>query len=228
MHVKSYERRSVARLNLGKHRAALRDLYTAQAAANKQGLALKIDFSKAEKALIETMHRAPKRTVSIKVIPKVTATKVTDKNMITVPQSLEMTSNISKNKDSGGRIEYFLKAKSWYSFEQAWISLTDEDRMKALSKLKPESILKMYRGGMENTEVLISLIHTASKISSHGISVLNALSKIPSIDMLVMMMSKIERETLVKHISMITMNLDIDKTQEILLKFGVHKAAPLE
>lgn len=218
----------MARLNLGKHRAALRDLYMAQAAANKQGLTLKIDFSKAEKALIETMHRAPKRTISIKVIPKVTITTVTDKNLITVPQSLEMTSNVSKDKNSSGRIECLLKAKSWYSFEQAWISLSCEDQMKALSKLKPESILKMYRGGMENTEVLLSLAHAASKIPDHGPSVLNAISKIPSIDMLVMMMSKVERETLEKHISIITTNLDIDQTQEILLKFRLHKAAPLE
>lgn len=229
LHVKSYERRSMARLNLGKNRAALRDLYMAQAAANKQGLSLKINFSKAEKALLDTVHRAPKRTLSIKVIPKETVTTVKDKKSISVPQTIDVTSTGSKSKTKNGKIENVLKAKSWYPFEQAWMSLSNDDRLKALPQLKPENIFKMYRGGMENTEVMLSLLDTSSKITtSFGITVLDAISKIPSIDMLVMMMSTLERDTLVKQILLITSKLSREKAQEYLLKFGVKNAAPLE
>jgi hypothetical protein len=87
----------------------------------------------------------------------------------------------------------------------------------------------MYRGGMENTEVMLSLLDTSSKITtSFGITVLDAISKIPSIDMLVMMMSTLERDTLVKQILLITSKLSREKAQEYLLKFGVKNAAPLE
>lgn len=228
-HVKSYERRSAARLNLGKHRAALRDLYMAQAAANKQGQSLKINFSKAEKALLETVNRAPKRTLSVKVLLKETLTTVPDQNLISVPQTANVASIGSEKKSTNGRIEHVLKAKTWYSFEQAWISLSDDDRLKVLPKLKPENILKMYRGGMENTEVLLSLLNTASKVTtSFGITALDMISKIPSVDMIVMMMSNVERDTLVKDISMITSNLHSGEVQEYLRKFGVSKAAPLE
>lgn len=217
---KSYERRSVARTNLGKHQAALRDLYFAQAAASKHGVNSKIDASTVERNLAEAMHKAPKRSVDVKIIPK-------ERSHVEMPteakhssQSSEIrTLDVLKAKPPGD-VDRLMKAKSWYHFEQAWMTLSDSQQVQVLSKLKPERFKKIFQRGMENVGLMISIVSACTKNEVDGIKVLDAISHLPSVDMLVMMMSKEERDAFVECISRVTSNLEQSKIQEITKRFG--------
>ena len=65
-HVKSFQRRSTARLALGKMRAALRDLMEAEKLGGSKGLS--VEIRKAKEAMKDAVKRAPKRRVKIDVV----------------------------------------------------------------------------------------------------------------------------------------------------------------
>lgn len=69
-HSKSYHRRSVARLSLGKLRGALLDVYAAEASCDTDALRKDIEIQrcKCEKALVDAATRAPRRNVMITVV----------------------------------------------------------------------------------------------------------------------------------------------------------------
>ena len=68
-HSKSYHRRSVARLSLGKLRGALLDVYAAEDSCDTDALMKEFEIQrcKCEKALVDAATRAPRRNVMITV-----------------------------------------------------------------------------------------------------------------------------------------------------------------
>ena len=73
--VKSFQRRSAARVALGKLRAALRDVYLAEiahehASQDKSILkAISIEKRKVKEALRDAVQRAPKRNIEVSPLP---------------------------------------------------------------------------------------------------------------------------------------------------------------
>ena len=58
----------------------------------------------------------------------------------------------------------------------------------------------MYKHGMEDSDLLLDIVLHCFKMKKKGFNYIRALSKIPSIDMLVMMLSKIDREVFIEYI----------------------------
>ncbi len=112
---------------------------------------------------------------------------------------------------------------NWMEFEQIWKSLSQEDKPVCLGAIKPKNISTIYSNGIEDSDVLVDLIstlfHSCNTGSSNGTSTTNAskqqvmmherkllqaLSEIPAVDMVVMMMSSSEREVLLRCIECLT------------------------
>ena len=127
LHFKSLQRRSAARMALGKVRASLQDLYDAnsvlgilkQKDLSAQGdqngkLPQEINTNQAEAELVKVMNKAPRREVIVQV-QKACRNQKLDNKSIQVDRKksdLEVSSQTQNQKT--------YKLKNWLEFEQIW------------------------------------------------------------------------------------------------------------
>jgi len=197
LHVKSYQRRSTARLNLGKLRASLKDLCLAEAAAFEVSVKVpsRIQFDK--KKVKDALHLAIKRAPRRKILATITKAKKTKENKASTDvtfskkttvlnQPIPMSCNESRVK--------FTSPQNWIQFEQTWKSLKKRiDKVKFLSIMKPQEITKLYKNGLEDANLLVDLLVCSVDVTN-SMDFLQSISKIPSIDMVFMMMTQDQRD----------------------------------
>jgi hypothetical protein len=212
LHIKSYQRRSVARLALGKIRSALKDLYLANAALTKtkamsvgndpkkQRMSQNINTSQIEAELRKVIKSAPKRRIHIQIRKKTTckletssvlhaAMDICEAKPSTQHNCPPVVDKVSRNV----RHNSMQNIKSWLEFEQIWKSLQTFEKVECLVAMKPSKLVEIYKNGIEDSDLLLDLLYHCSKMKKRGMKYISAISKIPSIDMVVMMMSKTER-----------------------------------
>ena len=80
--------------------------------------------------------------------------------------------------------------KHWLEFEQLWRSLQSSDKVECLQTMKPSKFTEMHKHGMEYSDLLLDIVLHCFKMKKKRFNYIRALSKIPSIDMLVIMLSK--------------------------------------
>mmetsp|Transcript_7564 Transcript_7564/g.11062 ORF Transcript_7564/g.11062 Transcript_7564/m.11062 type:complete len:281 (-) Transcript_7564:94-936(-) len=241
-HVKSYQRRSVARSSLGKIRASLKDLYFARAAAEKNGMnhhRIPTDsFSKVELVLRKVVKRAPRRKIPIKPIRKRQSKKKVEMMpsdhdaKIANTAGVQVFTKITEKLPIGLSVKALQNARSWCEFEQQWLALSEGNKTKCLTKVQPQTIAHVYKNGMENSNVLLDILFHCAEIDAvdgigakikvgHGGQILRALSDIPSIDLVVMMMSSAEKSVLFGYFHTISKGLRKKESAKIKNKLGL-------
>jgi len=260
-HVKSYQRRSTARVSLGKLRAALVDSNTALKNATSQGLydackSIDIETKNIEKDLRDAVHRAPKRSIHVNVLPinhsSYNNTLETKKDKIkeaasdkeidlklpperlnkeiqhsstsTIPrcnQSNDHAREISQCKHKNHQPKKKINnPKSWYEFEMVWKAIAPEERTKYLSRMKPTKISKIFKNGIEKSELLMDIMQNAIG-TNDAAGYFIALSNLPGIDITIMMLTKSEKEEAKKFITLVFKNENNGYMDKIAAKFGV-------
>jgi hypothetical protein len=276
LHTKSYQRRSSARVALGKLRAAIQDLNMAEVAASKTGVTSATKEIATEKQRLQTlladaMDKAPKRKVPIQFVPnpdrtneacatktvgaskplmddyndgELRAIQTTRKNISReMHEPIDDTCDKTRIRDEKEKDTIISpvftnvnpmdvvsktlqvtppkKFRTWYEFEQVWKSYAGEQthRILLLQGMKPQDITSLYkRNGMEDSVIFLDLIQCACKLDNRS-SYISAISNIPSIDMVVMMLSKQEREILRKLLENATLSSTTMK--EVFDRFGL-------
>ncbi len=229
LHFKSYQRRSVARLSLGKVKAALKDLQiakstlkvlrirqdTSEGGNQSDELPRDIDTYPIQNELLKIMKNAPRRRISIKVSKgsraciercnKSTFQREEQRNELIVTPSLKNTSKRN--------------FKNWLEFEQVWNTLkSSKDKIELLQTSKPIKFVELYKNGMEDSSLFFDLIIHCSKLK-RGSTMIRDISNIPSIDMLLMMLSREEKDTFSKCVEVVLRNEDDE--MKIKRKFGL-------
>jgi len=114
----------------------------------------------------------------------------------------EKTNNSSSSSSSSPSLPTpTKKCRTWYEFEQVW-RCNSSNRVHLLQSLKPQELTLLYkRNGMEDSNIFLELMecicHNILEPDTK-ISYIIALSRIPSIDMVVMMLSKTEHDVVRK------------------------------
>lgn len=233
LHWKAYQRRSVARSSLGKIRASLKDLQTAKrileskeekdsstAATLKK---IDADLEQVRLALLEAARKAPKKMIPIQVIAHKQETKNEPKEQVLALNSeckKDPTISITPPNDIHKTIAKIRTVRSWLDFEQIWKSLSECDRPTCLQNLRPQTLTKIYCNGIEDSDLLVDLISNCVKIdSTQGKKLVQALCTIPTIDMVVMMMSSSEKKIIAQNIK--DLSGSPEEACDILKKFGL-------
>mmetsp|Transcript_11091 Transcript_11091/g.16794 ORF Transcript_11091/g.16794 Transcript_11091/m.16794 type:complete len:405 (-) Transcript_11091:123-1337(-) len=191
-HLKSYQRRASARFRLGKIRAAINDIEKAECVLEGCGmnertlLSLKKTLAQEKKKFMDCLHdiirKAPRRRIPI------------------VVQEVDTT----KNDGSEVKLERFLNVmevkelplpKTWYEFEATWKTLSCNDKVAYLERIKPAALLALYRNGIEDVQLLSELITSASDCKNAN-SFLHSICRIPSLDMVALMLTTEQREAI--------------------------------
>ncbi len=245
-HVKSYQRRSLARYWLGKLRASLRDLCLAEnCPAFKSSKAFLKEKQKVQKALLDAVKRAPRRKVSVAQDPETDPSldnigqlseslkicTVFEKNdgdieeTITEKQSedSENSPNVDQNISQDKLQHSKLIPKSWYEFENKWKSLrSQEEKVQFLQFVKSNRLSLYYKNGIENAELFLELVLCTLKVKKDKYSFLRTLLDIPSLDLLGMMISSANKEAFLSKLEN-AKNVSVSEEQcliQILLKLG--------
>lgn len=239
-HVKSYQRRSAARLALGKVRASLRDLNLAKEALKQSNKVTGIGTIDDNKKMLQTcdvkthqieaelrriVQSAPKRNVKIQIqkpmktvnSPKedeIEQCAIRDLNHgkereINQDCSFQL-SNMSSSNSKKTRVISQQNVKNWLQFESVWRTLLSSQKIELLKSMNPCKLTQIYKHGLEDSALLVDLLHCCSKMKKFGFSYLKALSQIPSIDMVVMMLSSKDKEKISAYIDEILKGCDED------------------
>ena len=212
LHIKSYQRRSTARFALGKIRASLKDLYQAKNIiislekypqndtmddVKGQMKVCDIKINQIELELKRIIQNAPKRKVKVKVIRESKKTQSSQmpairgrRNKKDVPECSNTRSYALRQKTEAS----IQKLNSWIHFERFWKSLLHQsEKVDFLRSMKPSKIAEIYRNGFEDSDLLLELVLCCSKMDMDGAAYLKAISNIPSVDMVIMMLSNEKR-----------------------------------
>ena len=252
-HVKSYQRRSTARLALGKVRASLKDLHLAKKAITSMKKKMVLDPSEEKKKKgqmqpcdIKTKHveaelrriikHAPKRKIKIQNLAKKESTSdhtltsneehhhhlgtyedENKKRSDMDPSSISPSSSLVSRHST--RKVFLHNVKNWFQFEHHWKSLENDEKVKYLETIKPSRIIEIYKNGFEDSDLLLDLLLYCSKMKTNGVKYLRAISRIPSIDMVVMMFSSEERHLSLKYINE-TLKYSNEQEAKIKCRFG--------
>lgn len=247
LHVKSYQRRSTARLALGKVRASLKDLHLAKEAIASMKKKASLDPPEEKKQKdptkpcdIKTKHvetelrriikHAPKRKIKIQNFKKKESTS--EHALVSKDEDRLGTCKDKEKRETGcssistsssfisrhPRKVFLHNVKNWFQFEQHWKSLQNDEKTKYLETIKPSKIIDIYKNGLEDSDLLLDLLRNCSKMKTNGMKYLQAISQITSIDMVMMMLSNEERDLGLKYI---TESLKYsNKKAEIKRRFG--------
>lgn len=216
LHLKSYQRRSIARLALGKIKASLNDLYSAKAVLkilnqqqkqqqqittttslsqkeeNRVKLPQDISTNRIETEFLKIIKNAPRRKVLVE-IEKSSSNSPLKKDK----KDDELKTAALPTKPASTK---FSVAKNWLEFEQTWKKLkTSQLKTDLLSAVKAKKFIELYKNGMEDSGLLLDLVVHCAQVSN-GFTLVKDLSCIPSIDMLPMMLSNKERKVFSDHI----------------------------
>ena len=245
-HVKSYQRRSLARYWLGKLRASLRDLCLAENCPTfESSKAFLKEKQKVQKALIDAVKRAPRRKVSVAQDPgtdiplendgqlndSLATCIVTEKEESDMVESIsEKQSGVSENSlnfdqtISQDKLQQFkIFPKSWYEFENKWKSLrSQKEKVQFLQFVKSNRLSLYYKNGIENADLFLELVLCTLKVKKDKYSYLRTLVDIPSLDLSGMMVSSTNREAFLSEVQN-AKNISVSEEQcllQILIKLG--------
>ena len=195
-HIKSYHRRAMARLRLGKVRAALVDINTAKS-INKNS---KDDSSQKEKftKLLDREHHrlmkvflaivksSPRRTLEVTI-----SNDDIEKHKVNKESSLPgKTIDNTSSQEQTVSIRQLKSPSSWIQFEQSWKILSEIERREYLLKyVSPQTLLKLYvNNGFEDVDVLLEIVSLVSQLEASQEYSFH-LRKIPNLDMNLLMIS---------------------------------------
>lgn len=202
-HVKSYQRRASARFRLGKIRAALGDIEGAESfledcdVMNERTLlSLKKTISLEKKKMIgclyDIIQKSPRRRIPI---------VVHEANDLKGEECDVKTQGVLSVRD----VKELPVPKRWYEFEANWKILSCNARVAYLEKVKPASLLFLYKHGIEDAQLLSQIIVSAS-MSKYAISYLNSLCQLPSLDMATLMLTRKQREMIASALNAVERN----------------------
>ena len=233
-HVKSYQRRSVARLHLGKLRAALCDIQMALDVVDPTRhpkdtsvhKSLLVEEQRIRQALMKAIHEAPKRKLQVSILnhshvhqnpncqdssanatspQEAKATPPSDHNtqqhlelvQTSPPQSAHsplVSSSFSHYKEPENKKSAKKRTKTpttWYEFQTMWKSCPhDTDRLQFMTRIRPSKLGKLFKNGIEDVHLMVSIIVVLSHMEKDAADYLHALSTIQKLDLSVMMMTE--------------------------------------
>ena len=201
-HVKSYHRRSIARSSLGKIRASLQDLHMAKTFAENGSNDLKrigVEIEKVRMMMSAAIEKAPKKNVPIRMNHPQAIIERNGSNVLPLQKSEKEITQVTEKPLKSSNLmlssQKINSLHSWLEFEQLWRSLAQPEKVSCLEMMRPQALKSIYRSGIEDCDILFNLVSTCAKIDSgKGYKILQVLSKLPSIDMTVLMMTASERE----------------------------------
>lgn len=213
-HLKSYQRRALARSSLGMIRSALLDLNQAKALATKTPdedvvmATIEKDCQKLSKMLLKAIEKAPLKKISIDFVGEKEAKPLPPSIVSHInKQATTLEASPGENKqvqvlDRRADIDAVLRSRSWLDFEQVWKSLSQNDKVVCLERVQPKFFSKIYKYGMESSDMLFDITSTCVLLADplKGVGILKVLGNIQGIDMVVLMMSKDEKKVLRKQV----------------------------
>lgn len=220
-HLKSYQRRALARSSLGMIRSALLDLNQAKILATNTPdedivmATIGKDCEKLSKMLLKAIEKAPLKKISIDFVgEKVTEPLPPPIDSQPPPidsqnnkQSTSLKASPCESKkvqvlDRRGDINTILQSRSWLDFEQLWKTFSQNDKVACLERVQPKFFSKIYKYGIENSDILFDITSTCVSLADplKGVGILKVLGNIQGIDMVVLMMSKDEKKVLKKQV----------------------------
>ena len=241
-HCKSYQRRSAARLALGKVRASMKDLVLAQEAQKQTAYSVnepaKMNEYKAclieskklkvAKELRKLIENAPTRKVKIQSIKKNPVMKRDEiSNDVTDLAVKGSCRNITLQgtklvENATTKFCSLYDVKTWMEFERRWKTISIEEKPNCLATMKPSRIIQIYKNGIEECQVLLDISMCCSRMQKKGAKYLMAVSKIPSVDMVVMMLSAKEKEMMEKYLSLTLKYYNDDEKSYVKSKLGLY------
>lgn len=254
LHVKSYQRRAVARSSLGKLRAALGDARFAMSMTQQQQPIDKIgqQVCQLENLLRCAIKLAPRR--SLEIVYKLSEENQEIRNDVVDytkhnPTCYETQDNLNNDttkeyvsterakcdknnipplldikfqaQSTPIPLQYTTTFKRCHEFERYWKKLERTVKSDFLSKIQPHYIGVLYRNGMEDSDIFLDLIN-ASVCLDNGTEFVDIISKISSIDIVGMMMTKEERAQAKEWIVEIFKRCGkMEKSEKVLEKMGL-------
>lgn len=230
-HLKSYQRRALARSSLGMIRSALLDLNQAKILATNTPdedvvmAVIEKDCEKLSRMLLKAIEKAPLKKIDF-VGEKVTAPLPPPIDSQKNKQFTSLEASPCEKKqvqvlDRSGDIDAILQSRSWLDFEQLWKTFSQNDKVVCLERVQPKFFSKIYKYGMENSDMLFDITSMCVLLADplKGVGILKVLGNIQGIDMVVLMMSKDEKKVLKKQVeSLFTKE---SQRHKILQQFGL-------
>jgi len=195
-HIKSYHRRAMARLRLGKVRAALVDIGAAKSINknSRDDLSQKEEFTKLldrehhrlMKIFLAIVKSSPRRMLEITLsIDDIQKHKVNEESCLpgkTIENTVSQEQTVS--------IRQLKIPSSWIQFEQSWKILSEIERREYLLKyISPQTLSKLYmNNGFEDVDVLLEIVSLVSQLEASQEYSFH-LRKIPNLDMNLLMVS---------------------------------------
>lgn len=206
-HIKSYQRRSSARVSLGKLRAALRDLKTAEN-IDGGGKGLAVEIRKCTEALRDAVKRAPKRRIRVVGVVGVGARNPNEEEEEEVV--LELGEDGFDVADAPppvpGKAKKLKAPKTAYDFEKTWRSLkgaAGEKKRYLMESVSEGLLCKIFSKGFQDGEIFEGILSVLdgvrgeAEIEKVKLRV-DDLSRVKNVDMLCMMADKALVSRLVK------------------------------
>ncbi|GMH87502.1 hypothetical protein TrST_g13290 [Triparma strigata] len=219
-HVKSYQRRSAAKVALGKLRSALKDLMVAEEIAKEEGgiKGIKVDIRKCREALRDAVRRAPKKRIGIQSVSGVGRPEVggvvEEEVVLELGEGaggfdLDDAPTISQNQPSfldaaskaaaAAAKNVKLKApKNAYDMEKMWRSLKNNEADKAKYLMEyvcaNKKLAKLFPNGFQDSvmfDEIVGVLDGVVGADAEGAKrVLIDLAKVKNVDMISMMADK--------------------------------------
>eukprot|EP00815_Leptocylindrus_aporus_P010014 CAMPEP_0116076748 /NCGR_PEP_ID=MMETSP0322-20121206/17461_1 /TAXON_ID=163516 /ORGANISM="Leptocylindrus danicus var. apora, Strain B651" /LENGTH=370 /DNA_ID=CAMNT_0003567149 /DNA_START=585 /DNA_END=1697 /DNA_ORIENTATION=+ len=195
-HIKSYHRRAMARLRLGKVRAALVDINTAKS-INKNSKDDSSQKEKFTKLLDREHHRLMKVFLAIvkssprRLLEVTLSNDDIEQHKVNEESSLPgKTIDNTSSQEQTVSIRQLKSPSSWIQFEQSWKILSEIERREYLLKyVSPQTLLKLYvNNGFEDVDVLLEIVSLVSQLEASQEYSFH-LRKIPNLDMNLLMIS---------------------------------------
>ena len=206
-HIKSYQRRAASRVALGKILASLKDLRLAEhlvlqtmddVTKRKSMLkSIQVEMSKVERVRQQAIKRAPKHSVKIESVRcENTQNMSKDESQSDNPKVEAVCENDKQKTLATQKLLHPKHVKNWCQFEQMWKNVTDSSQKVAfLNAMTPQKLLSLYKNGIEDPDMLLDLVQHLHEIGSN-VSYLRSLSNIPSLDIVLMMMTPHQKDEL--------------------------------
>ena len=210
-HVKSYQRRSAARLALGKMRGALNDLMEAEKLGGSKGLS--VEIRKAKEAMRDAVKRAPKKRIKVEVVEgvsrvggEVEVLEIGENgfDLEGVKDSREVEKEKEREREKEDTaveetvdVTKIKPPKTATEFELVWRSLKGQtSRISYLTKVvgsgksKKYKLSKLYSSGFQDAVVFEGILSALDKCEDGCSEVVGELAKVKNVDMLCMMVEK--------------------------------------
>ncbi len=134
--------------------------------------------------------------------------------------SFQLSNLPSSSNSKKTRVVSQQSVKNWLQFESVWKTLLSSQKIELLKSMSPCKLTQIYKHGLEDSTLLVDLLLCCSKMKNCGFRYLKALSQIPSIDMVVMMLNSKDKEKISTYIDEILKGCD-ENIDVVRYCFGV-------